>query len=83
MRELDLEVETSEKSLYVSFSLGTRASVDLICRGCELETSGILLPMDPKKVEALMSWERQKSVLEISSSLGLAGYYKRCIENFS
>ena len=46
MRELGLEVETLEKTLYVSSPLGTRVSVDLICRGCELEIFGILLTMD-------------------------------------
>ena len=46
VRELGLEVETLEKPLYVSFPLGTRVSVDLICRGCELEIYGILLIMD-------------------------------------
>ena len=34
VRELGLEVETLEKPLYVSSLLGTRVSVDLICRGC-------------------------------------------------
>ena len=38
--------------------------------------------MDPKKVEAVMSWERPKSVFEICNFLGLAGYYKRFIEDF-
>ena len=33
--------------------------------------------VDPEKVEALMSWERPKSVFEIRSFLGLAGYYRR------
>ena len=46
VRELGLEVETLEKPLYVSSPLGTRVSVDLICWGCELEISGILLTMD-------------------------------------
>ena len=32
------------------------------------------LSVDPKKVEAMMSWERLKSVFEIHSFLGLAGY---------
>ena len=36
VRELGLEVETLEKSFYVRSSLGTRVSVDLICRGFEL-----------------------------------------------
>ena len=43
VRELGLKVETLEEPLYVSFPLETRVSIDLICRGCELEISGILL----------------------------------------
>ena len=46
VRELGLEVETLEKPLYVSSPLGTRVSVDLLFRGCELEISGILLIVD-------------------------------------
>ena len=46
MKDLGLEVETLEKPLYVSSPLGTRVRVDLICRGCELGISGILLMVD-------------------------------------
>ena len=46
-----------------------------------MSASGV--SVDPEKVEAVMSWERPKSVFEIHSFLGLAGYYKRLIEDFS
>ena len=45
--------------------------------------SSLSVSVDPEKVEAMMSWERLKLVFEICSFLGLAGYYKRFIENFS
>ena len=41
------------------------------------------LSVDPEKVEAVMTWERPKSVFEICSFLGLVGYYRRFIEDFS
>ena len=48
VRELGLEVETLEESMHVSSPLGTRVSVDMICRGCELDISEILLTVDPR-----------------------------------
>ena len=53
VRELGLEVETLEKPQYVSSPLGTRVSVDMICRGCELEISGILLTVDLRVMDML------------------------------
>ena len=41
------------------------------------------MSVDPEKVEAVMSWERPKSIFEIRSFLGLTRYYRRFIEDFS
>ena len=44
--ELGLEVEALEEPFYVSSPLGIRARIGIICRGCELEISGILFTVD-------------------------------------
>ena len=44
--ELGLEVEALEEPLYVTSPLGIRARIGMICRGCELKISGILLTVD-------------------------------------
>ena len=51
MIELSLEVEALEEPLYVSSPLGIKARIWMICRGCELEISGILLTVDPSVMD--------------------------------
>ena len=46
VEEGGLEVETLDEPLHVNSLLGTKAIIDRICRGCELEISGILLTVD-------------------------------------
>ncbi|XP_058202780.1 uncharacterized protein LOC131317231 [Rhododendron vialii] len=39
--------------------------------------------VDPGKIESVMNWQRPKSVFEIRSFLGLAGYYRHFVFDFS
>ena len=46
MKDLGLKGETLSEPLHVNSPLGTRVSIDQICRDCELEISRILLIVD-------------------------------------
>ena len=49
--------------------------------GHVVSASGV--SVDPEKVEAIMNWERPKLVFNLRSFLGLAGYFRKFIEDFS
>ena len=46
-----------------------------------INAKGILV--DPSKIEAVMDWKQPTTVSEVRSFLGLAGYYRRFIKDFS
>ena len=45
--------------------------------------SGEGIFVDPRKIKAIIGWEQPKNITEIRSFLGLVGYYRRFVENFS
>ena len=69
-----------EHQLYAKFSKCEFWLIEVRFLGHVVSATGVFV--DPEKVEVVMSWERPKLVFEIGSFLGLAGYYRRFIEDF-
>ncbi|KAJ4956298.1 hypothetical protein NE237_013081 [Protea cynaroides] len=70
-----------KEKLYAKFSKCEFWLSEVAFLGHVVSAEGI--KVDPSKIEAIVKWEVPKGVSEIRSFLGLAGYYRRFVEDYS
>jgi hypothetical protein len=70
-----------QQKLYAKFSKCEFWMEKVAFLGHVLSAEGTAV--DPSKVESVTKWEQPLNMTDIRSFLGMAGYYRRFIENFS
>ncbi|KAL8088253.1 hypothetical protein AgCh_038144 [Apium graveolens] len=77
---ITLEILRKEQ-LYAKFSKCEIWLKEVQFLGHIISREGIRV--DPAKIEAVLNWERPKTPTDVRSFLGLAGYYRRFVKDFT
>ena len=70
-----------EQQLYAKFSKYGFWIEEIAFFGHIVSKEGV--KPDPSKIKAIMKWEAPRNITKIRSFLGLAGYYRRFMQDFS